>query len=59
MESTAPITKVGVNEETFYDVSYSKEGMKAFDRLAVKLVFRGKNSSAVPRVRDLRIIACA
>ena len=59
MESTAPITKVGVNEETFYDVSYSKEGMKAFDRLAVKLVFRGKNSSTVPRVRDLRIIACA
>ena len=59
MESTAPITKVGVNEETFYDVSYSKEGMKAFDRLAIKLVFRGTNSSTVPRVRDLRVIACA
>ena len=45
--------------ENFYEMSYSANGIPFFDSVQVKLVLKSINSSAVPRVRDLRIIACA
>jgi hypothetical protein len=53
------ITKVQVGNETFTDIDYSIVGLAAFDALQIKLVMKSTNSSAVPRVKDLRIIACA
>jgi len=44
---------------TFYDVDYSEEKLSPFDTIAVKIVLQSTNSSAVPKVKDLRIIACA
>ena len=44
---------------TFYDVDYSEEKLTPFDTIAVKIVLQSTNSSAVPKVKDLRIIACA
>jgi hypothetical protein len=44
---------------SFYDVDYSEEGLTPFDAIAVKIVLQSTSSSAVPRVKDLRIIACA
>lgn len=56
------ITKTS-NPNTFYDIEYDIDmdalGLPAFDALSVKLVFKSSNSARVPRVKDLRIIACA
>jgi hypothetical protein len=53
------IIKGEVGEETFYDVDYDIQDMTPFDIIEVKIVFKSTNSSAVPRLRDLRVICCA
>lgn len=53
------IVKVKNGDGTFHDVQYSVDGLAAFDAVMVKLVMQSTNSSAVPRIKDLRIIACA
>jgi hypothetical protein len=54
------IKKVQNGDDTsFYDVDYSEEGLAPFDSMAVKIVLQSTSSSAIPRVKDLRIIACA
>ncbi len=52
-------TKVELGDETFYDVDYDLENMTPFDNIVVKIVMKSTNSCAVPRIRDLRVIACA
>jgi hypothetical protein len=54
-----PATKVDNGNETFYDVDYSITNMSIFDSIQVKLVMKSTNTSAIPRIKDLRIIACA
>jgi hypothetical protein len=54
-----PAVKVENGNETFFDVDYSITNMTPFDAIQVKIVMRSINSSAVPRIKDLRIIACA
>jgi hypothetical protein len=44
---------------TFTDISYSLQGMASFDAIQVKLVMQSTDTSQVPMVKDLRIIACA
>ena len=53
------IVKVQNGNETFNDVDYSIVGLAPFDAVQIKLVMKSTNSSAVPRVKDLRIICCA
>jgi len=53
-----PIKKVQNGGGIFYDVDYSEDGLVPFDAIAVKIVMQSTNSSAAPRIRDLRIIAC-
>jgi hypothetical protein len=53
------IVKVENGNETFYDIDYSIENMIPFDNIVVKLVMKSTNSSAIPRIRDLRVIALA
>jgi len=43
----------------FSDVTYSATNLEAFDAIQVKLVFRTTNSCRIPRIKDLRIVACA
>jgi hypothetical protein len=43
----------------FNDVTYSATNLEAFDAIQVKLVFRTTNSCRIPRIKDLRIVACA
>jgi hypothetical protein len=54
-DSTIPST----TSNTFTDVTYSLTGMAAFDAIQVKLVMQSSDTSQVPMVKDLRIIACA
>jgi hypothetical protein len=44
---------------SFVDVTHSADGVASFDSIQVKLVLKSVNSSAIPRIKDLRIIACA
>jgi len=54
-----PAVKVENGNEAFYDVDYSLTNLNPFDAIQVKLVMNSTNSSAVPRIKDLRIICCA
>jgi hypothetical protein len=54
-----PAVKVENGNETFYDVDYSLTNLNPFDTIQVKVVMKSTNSSAIPRIKDLRIIACA
>lgn len=53
------VLKVENGNESFFDIDYSLDTMASFDALAIKLVMKSTNSSAIPRIKDLRIIACA
>jgi hypothetical protein len=43
----------------FYDVSYSANNLDLFDAVQLKIVMKSVNTSEVPRIKDLRVIACA
>jgi hypothetical protein len=54
-----PITKVGFGDTTMSDVEYTLNGLTAFDSFTVKIVMQSTNSSEVPTVKDLRVVACS
>jgi hypothetical protein len=56
---TNPIPTSSNQAEQFYDASYSLNNLSAFDAVQVKIVMKSSNSSQVPRIKDLRVIACA
>ncbi len=53
------LVKVQNGNESFYDCDYTIDNMAPFDNIVVKIVMKSTNSSAVPRIKDLRVIACA
>jgi hypothetical protein len=55
----APIVNASNETDRFFDVAYSSGDMEAFDGIQLKLVLKSSNSSEIPRVKDLRVIACA
>ena len=59
ISSDSSLVKVINGDPTFYDTDYSALNLTPFDTVAVKIVMQSTNSSAVPRIKDLRIIACA
>ena len=61
IQASAPIKTMTrtSNQNQFTDVQYDLAGLPAFDAIVVKLVFKSGNTAQVPRVKDLRVIACA
>lgn len=59
IKSDAPITYVQNGSNDFIDMSYSTGDIDAFDTVQIKLVLKSSNTAAVPRIKDLRVIACA
>ena len=59
MEVDAPIVNASNSSEQFFDIAFSEENMQAFNAVQLKLVMKSSNSSEIPRIKDLRIIACA
>jgi hypothetical protein len=59
MTVDAPIVNASNGTDKFFDIAYSQNNMQAFDAVQIKLVLKSSNSSEVPRIKDLRIIACA
>ena len=55
-DSTFP--EVDLGNPAFSDVSYTLTNMPAFDGIVLKIVMLSTNTSAVPLIKDLRIIAC-
>jgi hypothetical protein len=45
-------------QDQFYDASYSLDDLVAFDAVQIKIVMKSSNSSQVPRIKDLRVLAC-
>lgn len=43
----------------FTDVNYTLTNLVPFDGISLKIVMKSTNSSMVPRIKDLRVIACA
>jgi hypothetical protein len=59
IEADSPIARFDNETGVFVDCGFSAEGLAAFDVFQVKLVLKSTNSSQVPKVKDLRIIAAA
>jgi hypothetical protein len=59
MTADAPIVNASNSTDQFFDIAYSQNNMAAFDAVQLKLVMKSQNSSEIPRIKDLRVIACA
>jgi len=59
MTVDAPIVNASNETDQFLDIAYSQNNMESFDALQLKLVLKSSNSSEIPRIKDLRVIACA
>lgn len=55
-----PITDIVKTNDPglFTDVMYEADNLPAFTAIAIKIVFRSSNSSDIPSVKDLRVVAC-
>jgi hypothetical protein len=58
MTPDSAIVKVDNGNPTFSDITYTLTGMQSYDTIAVKLVMTSTNSSAVPIIKDFRVISC-
>jgi hypothetical protein len=58
MTIDATIPTASNAEDQFYDASYSMDDLVAFDAIQIKIVMKSSNSSQVPRIKDLRVLAC-
>jgi len=52
------VIKVDNGDPTFSDITYTLTGITSFDTVVVKIVMNSSNTSAVPIIKDFRIIAC-
>lgn len=59
VEPKGKVKKNDLGIESFTDLTYEVENLDSFDMVAVKVVFRSSLTSAVPKLRDFRIVACA
>jgi hypothetical protein len=59
MTPDSVIPRFSNGTDRFVDVSYTASNLESFDAVTIKLVLKSTNSSEVPRVKDLRVIACA
>lgn len=59
MTADSIIPRFSNGTDRFVDVTYTASNLDSFDAVTVKVVMKSTNSSEVPRVKDLRIIACA
>ncbi len=57
IEPQETISKNG--NDKYVDVEYLAENLDSFDAIGVKIVLKSTNSAQVPKLKDLRIIACA
>jgi hypothetical protein len=54
-----PDTVIPYSFTAFTDVNFTLTNLVPFDGISLKIVMKSTNSSMVPRIKDLRVIACA
>ena len=59
LASDAAVEYVQIGSNRFIDMTFSSGDLPAFDAVQVKIAMKSTNTSAVPRIKDLRVIACA
>jgi hypothetical protein len=59
LERSIEYTPASATYDDFKEYDFDKRGLPEFSSVAVKIVLKTTNSSVVPRVKDLRIIALA
>lgn len=52
------INKNSIGTDNFIEVEYNKTKIEAFDAIQIKIVLKSTNSSAVPKIKNMRLIAC-
>jgi len=58
MTADGVVTKVDNGNPTFSDIAYTLTNAPSFDTIVVKIVMNSTNTSAVPIIKDFRVIAC-
>lgn len=58
LKSNGNIAKNTIGNDKFIEVEYNQSNLENFDAIQVKIVLKSKNSSAVPKVKNMRLIAC-
>ena len=58
-DNLSSIPKVEYGNTEFSDVDFTLTDITPFDAFTVKLVMTSTNSSEIPKVKDLRVIACS
>lgn len=58
MSPDSTIVNYDNSTNKFVDISYSLTDLPTFDATTVKIVMKSTNTSAVPIIKDLRVIAC-
>jgi hypothetical protein len=60
VEATPDASLVSTSNPTnFIDTQFSVNGLAAFSSIAIKVVMNSTTTSAIPRIKDFRVIACA
>ena len=59
VSSDQPIVNSQIGSGNFIDMTFSTGDLATFNAAQVKLVMRSSNTSAIPIIKDLRVIACA
>jgi hypothetical protein len=55
----ANLPNVQIGDPTFSDITYTIQNGAPYDTIVVKIVLQSTNSSAVPAIKDFRVISCA
>jgi len=58
MTPSSALVDTNVGSSIMRDATFTKDNIGDFDRFAIKVAFRSSNSSAVPCISQLRVIAC-
>jgi hypothetical protein len=53
------LPQVQLGDPSFTDVSYTVQNGTPYDTIVVKIVMQSTNTSAVPLIKDFRVVSCA
>lgn len=58
INTNSTISKNSIGIDKFIEVEYNVSKIESFDAIQIKIVLKSTNSSAVPKIKNMRLIAC-
>lgn len=52
------IPKNTIGTDNYNEIEYNKSNLENFDAIQIKIVLKSRNTSAVPKIKNMRLIAC-